>query len=279
MSDISATDYDLKRRAARAIARLQQAAGRPPCAVFLGEANSGKTTAANSLLGDGLLPTAVISNTRTPTLVRYSPHVQAVAVTTAGARIRLAAESALPAAALAVIEVGLPNPLLQRLEILDTPAGFDAETLPALPGLPALRIPVWCTPATQAWKESERRAWTAFDSAITRHGVLTVTSLDRVTDHDAVQRLMSRLGAEAMFHFRACATSAVRDGKIVSDPTRLTEHLDDVLPRLADRLATRRKATIARLTSRLARLSDLPARWHDGAAGTPVGSNFEKLAS
>lgn len=261
MTEISVLErhQDLRRRAAHVMTRLQSAAERPPCAVFLGDSNSGKTTAANSLLGDGLLPTGVISNTRYPTLVRYAEQVRAVAITTTGLRHPLLDEVDLPNQPISLIEVGLPNERLRRLEILDTPGGFDPDALPFLPGLPPIRIPVWCTVATQAWKESERRLWTSLDSRLARRGLLVVTGLDRIEQAGAIPRLLSRLQSEAAPFFGHVACSAKNEGQVVALASSDWPSLTAFLPELASRLGLRRAHTVSRLRARLSRLAALPA--------------------
>lgn len=253
---------DLYRRAARLAGRLLDAASKPPCLVFLGESNSGKTTAANALLGDGLLPTAVISNTRYPTLLRYADEVAAVAITQAGGRYDLIGGVARPPEQVALIEIGLPNDGLKNFDILDTPGGFDADTLLTLPAIPAVRVPVWCTVATQAWKESERRTWISLEPQVRRFGILAVTGLDRITDGEAARRMLMRLKSEALPYFTLGASTSL-------DPVPATEpgwpSLDSVAPARAATLAARRKRTVERLRERLLRLAELPDTAPDAA--------------
>ena len=261
MAEIDTLDRHrgLYRQVDRALARLAAAAARPPCVVFLGEGNSGKTTAANSLLGDGLLPTAVIANTRYPTLVRYSQDVRAVAVTPTGVRFRLSDDAPLPTQQIALIEVGLPNSVLRGFEILDTPDRFDPDDVAALPGLSPLRIPVWCTVATQAWKESERRTWTSLEGRLTRNGILAVTGIDRLKIETDVEKLVARLDAEASIWFSAMALSK---GPVTSNHAQEwfrddAPWLPTVATDMAARLAERRGRTIARLRARILRLAGL----------------------
>jgi len=255
----AARHADLRARARRAMARLEAAADRVPCIVFLGEGNSGKTTAANSLLGDGLLPTAVLANTRFPTLVRYANVPRAEAVLASGRRLDLRSPDAAPREPIALIEVGLPADRLRHFDILDTPAGFDPDDLPKLPGLSPLLISVWCTVATQAWKESERRRWQTFDPRLTRNGVLAVTALDRIDDENARSRLLARLELEAAPLFRTLTYSAMAGGVTTAVPGTSCPALTLSMPSLADRCTGRRRRTVARLQHRLARLAALPA--------------------
>ncbi|MFZ4805929.1 MAG: hypothetical protein ACOYLQ_01635 [Hyphomicrobiaceae bacterium] len=256
--------HGLRRQTMHALAQLQEAGSRPPCIVFLGEGNSGKTTAANSLLGDGLLPTAVIANTRYPTLVRFHNQVQAVAVTMSGHRCPLSDET-LPSQPLALIEVGLPNPRLKSLEILDTPARFDADSLSEIPGLSPVRIPVWCTVATQAWKESERRYWTALEARARRNALLVVTGIDRIAVPAEIERLMARLKSDAAIHFAGLAYAAIASADATGVPSLPVPPLVALVDADAHRLGARRQRTVAKLRARLLRLSGLAAEMSEEA--------------
>ena len=48
------------------LARMEEVLDRPLRVTILGEYNSGKTSVADLLIGDGLLPTSVVSNTHVP---------------------------------------------------------------------------------------------------------------------------------------------------------------------------------------------------------------------
>ena len=159
-------DRPFAREARRALASLAALAERPPCVVLLGERNSGKSTAANALIGAGLLPTNIVVSTRYPTLIRYAPRPSLHAVLKDGRRVAIADEADLVSLAPALLEVGLPVPRLKRFEVLDTPAGFAPDRLAALPGLSAQLVTVWCTLATQAWKANEQASWLALDARL-----------------------------------------------------------------------------------------------------------------
>jgi len=263
--------HGLRRQTMRALAQLRTAASRPPCIVFLGASNSGKTTAANSLLGDGLLPTGVIANTRFPTLVRYNDQTQAVAVTMTGHRYALSDET-LPSQPLALIEVGLPNPRLKSIEILDTPARFDADCLGDIPGLSPVRIPVWCTVATQAWKESERRCWTALEPRARRNALLVVTGIDRIAIPAEIERLMARLKTDAAIHFTGLTYAAIASDGATGLPAMPVPPLAEVVDTESRRLGARRQRTVTKLRTRLLQLSGLAAEMSEepGVARFPA---------
>jgi len=239
---------DVRSQAQQVLQRLRSTAARPPCVVLLGESNAGKTTIANKLVGDGLLPTSVIANTRFPMLVRNGPAVRVYAVTATSRRIRLESEDEIRGETISLLEIELPSQILKGLEIFDTPSRFAVPDLADLPGLAPLRIPIWCTSATQAWKESERKAWMAIDRVHRRHGILVITRFDRVVDEDQRRKLMHRLRDEAAPFFREIICSPDQNSGLPP--------LEATVRRYASKLHERRLRTVERLTARIIELSN-----------------------
>ncbi len=196
------------------IKRLHELRDRLPCVVLLGEANSGKTTIANTLLAGGVLPTSVITNTRHPILLRHATSISLSARTATGKSVTITNECDVINQSISLIEVGIPNERLKEFEILDTPPGFGLNAICELREVPAVRIPVWCTSATQAWKESERQTWLSYDPLLRQHGVLAVTRFDQILDAEQRERLMARLRNEAAPLFsKVISTSSLVKGK------------------------------------------------------------------
>lgn len=162
-----------------ALERLDRAIARPPCVVMLGESNSGKTSLVNSLLGHALLPTSVVTNTRLPLLLHFDELASVSCVSAAG-RSRIDAQH-LDGSAIAQsrsLEVGLPNERLKSFDIMDTPGQSGASFLLQTGELTPLQLLVWCTVATQAWKESERRTWLSLPRSYRAQAILAVTHAD-----------------------------------------------------------------------------------------------------
>lgn len=227
-----------------ALARLEALVETPPCLVVLGERNSGKTTVANALIGGGILPASVIANTRYPTLVRFAEQTELFAVS-GDERHPLADAAAAWPSGLDYLEVGIPHSPLQAHQVLDTPGDMAPDTALALPLSAPVRIPLWCTLATQAWKASERAAWHSVDQRRRRFGVLVVTGCDRVNT-DEFQGLAARIEADAAPFFRAVAYSPSRsDGS--------AHELIGTVGRIAADVADRRRRAARRIRERYAR--------------------------
>lgn len=232
--------------ASRAIKRLYRLADKPACVILLGEPNSGKTTVANTLLAGGTLPTSVIPNTRYPVLLRYGNLVGVIGHTTSGLKLPITSVDDIRGQQLAFLEISMPNPRLRDFEIVDTPGLFELGSIEGRADISPLRIPIWCTSATQAWKESERRAWMRLHPALRRRGMLAVTRLDLIPDPAQRTRLITRLQTEAGPHFRQIVSAVEMAGYVM--PLTLE------IAATASVLRERRQRTIVMLSKRISNL-------------------------
>jgi len=183
----------------RALERVELRLARPLRVAIVGEFNSGKSSLANLLVGFESLPTAVVSNTRIPTLIGHAPEPVIWAIDLEGRRERLRANSVAPGQSILRLEVGLPSARLREVEILDLP-GLAEPRLERSPGnlaLPQVDALLWCTVSTQAWKESERAVWDRLPARLRGRGLLVVTHCDLLHDTRDREKLSRRLRAEA----------------------------------------------------------------------------------
>ena len=190
--------------AVRALRRIEARLQRPLRIAVIGEFNSGKSTLANLLVRIESLPTAVIPNTRIPTLLYHARAPEIFAVSPDRSRRRLrAAAPAVPPQPIFRLEVGLPVARLKAVEILDMPGLADARLDGSIADLPqhSVDIALWCTLCTQAWKESERAAWHDVAPRMRRRGFLVATHRDLLQSAD-VDKLLERLHDDAGPWFR-----------------------------------------------------------------------------
>jgi hypothetical protein len=89
----------------------------------------------------------------------------------------------------------LPVERLKTMQLIDMPGigdprlGDEAAEL-SRHGVDAV---LWCTVATQAWKETERLAWSQMPARLRGRGILAVTHGDLIGEPGDRARLMSRL--------------------------------------------------------------------------------------
>jgi Dynamin family len=180
---------------ADALARLEALMALRPRVIVFGEANAGKTSLVNLLLDHALLPRSVLANTRRPVVLRFAESIVVTGLTQSG-RLDLGNGDAVlqHASSLESLEIGLPDSRLASFDLVDTPA-LSALAQPDSLQLGAADLPLWCTVATQAWKESERRLWATIGQRHRRRAILVATHTDGLRD-DGRHKVRARLAAE-----------------------------------------------------------------------------------
>jgi hypothetical protein len=110
-----------------------------------------------------------------------------------------------------LIEVILPHSFLQRAELVESrlyPRGGERMLLQR--AFRPVDLTIWCTLATQAWKETERLAWQRLPAHCVRNAMLLVTYKDALANAKEEARLVSRLKREAGPFFRDIALISPR---------------------------------------------------------------------
>jgi hypothetical protein len=246
--------------AVRALRRTQQRLDRPLRLAICGESNSGKSSLANLLGRIESLPTAAISNTRIPTLIYYAHEPQIWVVHgAAGRRARVRANpNALPRSIFR-LEVGLPSARLRAVEILDCPGLADPGQIVSH----AVDAALWCTVCIQAWKESERVAWSRLPARLRSCGLLVATHADLLPDDRDRDKLLTRLRGECGSMFRDMipvatidALALVQEGENAPVPSAWhatgADMLEAALSALMDDARDQRANSALRVTGRIA---------------------------
>lgn len=228
---------------------LREIANRTPRIVVLGEGNSGKTTLANRLVGSDLLPESMIGNGRFSMLIRFSNEIELHAVGRDGTKTPIEAEHGrLDGEGVAYLELGLPAPRLRTFEVFDAHHRATPEDVLSLARPGTLQIPVWCTVATQAWKNSEQQTWMTLHKQARMRGMLAVTCCDRIADNADRSKLLDRLSRETSADFAVMA--------LAPDPWVGTTPIEETMKAHADRLVMRRRLVAGRLSRRIIRLGN-----------------------
>ena len=207
--------------AIRALRRLEGRLTRPLRVAIVGEFNSGKSSLTNLLVGIDSLPTAIVSNTRIPTLLYHAARPEIFAVAADGVRSAIDVDHSLRANEAIRLEVGLPSPRLQLVEFIDLPGLADPRFEDSSVDLAAHGIDavLWCTVATQAWKESERMAWTALAPRLQKRGIMVVTHRDLLNAVEDEAKLLTRLRGAAGDDFRDIVMLSTSAG---AEPPQIT---------------------------------------------------------
>ncbi|CFX22244.1 protein of unknown function [Candidatus Filomicrobium marinum] len=239
-----------------ALERLADALRRVPCVVVMGEVNSGKTSVANRLIASSVLPAAVIANTAIPVRLHYATSVSVAMLTADDRRVIDPLDPVLDLEDFNVeaIEVGLPEPRLKSFDLIDTPSKGDLTAL-----ADESDILIWCTNATRAWTETERRKVMEFPARFRRSSVLVATHADALSAEEC-DRVLERLNeATADLFSTVVLVSAAED---VLPPLQVAGHaspqiaaLQARLDFLISRFSNRRARVGEQLLRRVARMS------------------------
>ncbi len=111
-----------------------------------------------------------------------------------------------------LIEVGLPLDFLQRVEIIEVRSFPDVErTAPSKRAFRRVNLTVWCTLATQAWKETEVLAWRRIPEAHRKGALMLVTYKDAIRSGRDEAKITARLRHAGSTLFNDVALVSLRD--------------------------------------------------------------------
>jgi hypothetical protein len=236
-------------RLGRLLRDLGRSVARPAVFALAGEFNSGKSTLSNRLSGIDALPTDLFANTSVPTRLHWADGLQIACLTVAGRRVELAPKAALIDEPLVRIDVGAPVPFLRDIELLDLPGLADPDAARDEADIVASRADglIWCTPVTQAWKETENAVWSRLPARLKRRTVVALTFRDLVVDDEEIERVRDRLERDAGPFRALVAISGARD-----DPAGHDE-LNAACRDLAGDMKLDRMVKVTRLSERILR--------------------------
>lgn len=168
--------------------RAKQEEQAPLRVVILGEFNVGKSTLVNAWVEEDLLPTGITPTTALVTVLRYGTEATCRVRFRDGTSLALSWQrrtellqtlSEREAARIDCVELTLPNPQLQRIELIDTP-GLNAWTTwhedITRSWFTRADVVLWLLSADQAGKASEQQAIDALQQA---HPALVVGLLNK----------------------------------------------------------------------------------------------------
>jgi hypothetical protein len=216
---------------------------RKPRIALMGEFSAGKSTLANILMREALSPVQITATQLPPLWYTWGD----------GAPIRIGFDGTetpvegtdLRGQSIAdtrAIRVQVKADILEACDIIDMPGSSDPnmtvdiwnEMLPMADGV------IWCTPATQAWRQSEAALWEEVSERLGRYSVLLLTRFDKILSPEDRARVVKRVTRETAGTFRGVhPVSLIAAQAAGTDPEKwkgsgMAAVLDDLLKVVID---------------------------------------------
>lgn len=181
--------------------RLEDWSQRKPRLALMGEFSAGKSTLLNFLIEEEVLPTRATATELPPVWFSYG-NSGSYWVGEDGDRNQITVNqlSDVPPSA-RYVRLFVEAEILEHCDVIDTPGISDpnlaVETWRVAAGY--ANMVMWCTSATQAWRQTERSAWLSLPERLRKHSILVVTRSDKLLteqDRDKVARRMAREAEE-----------------------------------------------------------------------------------
>ncbi len=178
---------------------MDYATDRKPRLALMGEFSVGKSTLTNLLLGAAPLPTQVTATRLPPVWLRHGTG-PAMRLDEVGEphRMELSELSQISPDTTRLVQLEMESEMLELCDLIDLPGISD----PNMPTdlwhslMEEVDLVVWCTHATQAWRQSEAAAWEAVQKKTVGPNLLLVTQIDKLTSQRDRDRVMARVESE-----------------------------------------------------------------------------------
>ncbi|MEO1152593.1 MAG: hypothetical protein AAFV31_18545 [Pseudomonadota bacterium] len=178
---------------------------RKPVIALMGEFSAGKSTLANLLICQGRSPVKVTATQRPP--VWYVHGQGAPEVVDLRGEVTTISEDQLdrvPVETTKYIKISLDADILEMFEIIDMPGNSDPNMSSDVwrRAVSYADGVIWCSHATQAWRQSEAAVWDEMPPSLYDTSILLLTRYDKlVTDSDR-RRVEARVRKETTGLFR-----------------------------------------------------------------------------
>jgi hypothetical protein len=240
-------------------------AGRKPRIALMGEFSAGKSTLSNLLIGAAPLPMQVTATQLPPVWISFgegTPYREDLEGETHPIDITRLSE--IDPAETRAIRIFEKSDVLEMCDIIDMPGisdpNMDSEVWERVIG--KADAVIWCTHATQAWRQTEASVWESLDPRLHDRSLLLITRWDKIhgeTDRARVLRRVER-ETEGLFAARLPialldALSAGEDEELLtrSGAAAFRDALVAIIERISGEIGTDDGGRRARLFDTLAR--------------------------
>ncbi len=199
--------------------RIEQWSRRKPVFALMGEFSAGKSTLMNFLLRSHALPTQVTATQLPPVWFSWgkqSAYVQGHD----GSRENIGLDQleSVGVNDAQFVRIFLESDILEAVDLIDTPGISDPKISDDVWRRAVGRANgvLWCTHATQAWRETERATWVSLPERLQNNSLLLVTRADVLGSKDR-QKVLRRVNREAGHLFNRSILFSARDAIVARD--------------------------------------------------------------
>ncbi len=170
-----------------------------PKLCLMGEFSAGKSTLSNLLLGEAALPVNVTA-TQLPPVWMSKGDATPYRVDLAGDEYDFDLEDLEKVSVqdTSYIRIFRDAPILDQCDLIDMPGisdpNMDAEVWQRV--LPMADMVIWCTHATQAWRQSEAAVWSTMSPDLQAKSFMLLTRMDKILSERDRGRLVKRVARE-----------------------------------------------------------------------------------
>lgn len=230
---------------------------RKPRIALMGEFSAGKSTLSNLLLGARPLPEKVTATRLSPVWMSAgNAEPYRIDVNGEETPISLTDLGNIPVDETRAIRLFFESEILDVCDLIDFPGISDPNMSSDVwqRMLDEVDAVIWCTHATQAWRQSEASVWDIIPDAVRSRSILLITRFDKLTTERDRMRVQARLAKEtkglfgAMFPIsltNALAAGDDYDAFKASGAIDFVEHLLATVEQLSVELAETRETLFA----------------------------------
>ncbi len=178
---------------------------RKPRVALMGEFSAGKSTLSNLLIGEGALPVNVTATQLPPVWISHGDD-DPFRVDLDGEEhdLEISGLKSVKVANTQYVRIFRESKFLELCDLIDMPGISDpnmaAEVWQRV--IHNADIVIWCSHATQAWRQSEAAVWATMPSALFTKSILLLTRMDRILSERDRARVVKRVKKETQGQFR-----------------------------------------------------------------------------
>ncbi len=177
---------------------------RKPRIALMGEFSAGKSTLSNLLLGSRPLPEKVTATRLSPVWMA-SGDMPPYRIDVDGTEELVSIEhlEEIPVEETRVIRLFFESDILDVCDLIDFPGISDPNMSTDVVErmLEEVDAVLWCTHATQAWRQSEQAVWEQMPEAVKKRSILLITRFDKLTTERDRGRVLKRVMHETKGQF------------------------------------------------------------------------------